>query len=92
MAKARVHELAKELGITSKDALAKLQDMGEFVKSPSSTVEPPVAKKLRAAFPDASGKEGASGSGSGSTPKPSPARKPGPKPSAGRSAAGAPKP
>ncbi|GAA1119554.1 translation initiation factor IF-2 [Nesterenkonia jeotgali] len=53
MAKARVHELAKELGITSKEALATLQGMGEFVKSPSSTVEPPVAKKLRQAFPDA---------------------------------------
>ena len=51
MAKARVHEIAKEVGITSKEALAKLQEMGEFVKSPSSTVEAPVAKRLRAAFP-----------------------------------------
>ena len=53
MAKARVHEIAKEIGVSSKEALAKLQEMGEFVKSPSSTVEPPVAKKLRAAFPKA---------------------------------------
>ncbi len=51
MAKARVHEIAKELGVTSKQALAKLEELGEFVKSPSSTVEPPVAKKLRNAFP-----------------------------------------
>ncbi|MGP5046540.1 translation initiation factor IF-2 [Glutamicibacter ardleyensis] len=51
MAKPRVHELAKELGITSKEALTKLQDMGEFVRSASSTVEPPVARKLREAFP-----------------------------------------
>ncbi|MGO4454014.1 translation initiation factor IF-2 [Arthrobacter sp. RAF14] len=51
MAKVRVHELAKELGITSKDALAKLQSLGEFVRSASSTIEPPVAKKLRDAFP-----------------------------------------
>ena len=50
MAKLRVHELAKELGITSKDALNKLQEMGEFVRSASSTVEPPVVRKLRAAF------------------------------------------
>ena len=37
--KARVHELAKELGVTSKQVLSKLQDLGEYVKSPSSTVE-----------------------------------------------------
>nr|WP_211240487.1 translation initiation factor IF-2 [Haloglycomyces albus] len=46
-AKPRVHELAKELGITSKEALAKLKDMGEFVKTASSTVEAPVARRLR---------------------------------------------
>ena len=40
--KARVHELAKELGVTSKDVLAKLNELGEFVKSASSTVEAPV--------------------------------------------------
>ncbi|GAA5227279.1 translation initiation factor IF-2 [Paeniglutamicibacter antarcticus] len=53
MAKVRVHELAKELGITSKDAVTKLQEMGEFVRSASSTIEAPVVRKLRAAFPDA---------------------------------------
>ena len=36
--KARVHELAKELGVTSKEVLAKLKEQGEFVKSASSTV------------------------------------------------------
>jgi translation initiation factor IF-2 len=45
--KARVHELAKELGVQSKTVLAKLKDMGEFVKSASSTVEAPVARRLR---------------------------------------------
>ncbi|TLP75786.1 translation initiation factor IF-2 [Nesterenkonia sphaerica] len=75
MAKARVHEIAKEIGVSSKEALAKLQEMGEFVKSPSSTVEPPVAKKLRAAFPKAE------------TPAEKPAAKPAPKkPAAPRSA------
>ncbi|MGH3510255.1 MAG: translation initiation factor IF-2 N-terminal domain-containing protein, partial [Nocardioidaceae bacterium] len=46
MAKVRVHELAKELGIESKVVLAKLKEMGEFVKSASSTVEPPVVKRF----------------------------------------------
>ncbi|NKV84687.1 hypothetical protein GS930_20725, partial [Rhodococcus hoagii] len=31
--KARVHELAKELGVTSKELLARLKEQGEFVKS-----------------------------------------------------------
>ncbi|HET7415766.1 MAG TPA: translation initiation factor IF-2 [Arthrobacter sp.] len=63
MAKVRVHELAKELGITSKDAVAKLQEMGEFVRSASSTIEAPVVKKLRNAFPAAEPKsDGKNGS------------------------------
>ncbi len=45
--KARVHELAKELGVTSKEVLARLSEQGEFVKSASSTVEAPVARRLR---------------------------------------------
>ena len=53
MALPRVYDIAKELGIDSKVALAKLQELGEFVKSGSSTIAPPVAKKLREAFPDA---------------------------------------
>ena len=50
MPNARVYELAKELGVDSKTVLSKLEAMGEFVKSASSTVEPPVARKLRNAF------------------------------------------
>jgi translation initiation factor IF-2 len=49
--KARVSALAKELGVTSKEVLAKLQDMGEYVKSASSTVEAPVERQLRESFP-----------------------------------------
>ena len=49
-AKPRVHEVAAEYGIDSKVALAKLKDLGEFVKGPSSTIEPPVARKLRTAL------------------------------------------
>ncbi|MEV0270826.1 translation initiation factor IF-2 [Hamadaea sp. NPDC050747] len=48
--KARVHELAKELGVESKIVLAKLKEMGEFVKSASSTVEAPVARRLKEVF------------------------------------------
>ncbi|MGY1895805.1 translation initiation factor IF-2 [Nocardia gipuzkoensis] len=48
--KARVHELAKELGVTSKELLATLKEQGEFVKSASSTVEAPVARRLRESF------------------------------------------
>ncbi len=57
MALPRVYDVAKELGIDSKVALAKLAELGEFVKSGSSTIAPPVAKKLREAFPDAKPKE-----------------------------------
>ena len=53
MSKVRVHELAKQLGMESKEVLAKLQEMGEFVRSASSTVEAPVVRKLVALYPDA---------------------------------------
>ncbi len=92
--KARVHELAKELGKTSKEIMAKLTDMGEFVKSPSSTIEAPVVRKLRDAFPAAAVKTApTNGSAPQTTPAPTPSNgsaRPGgaaPKP-----AAAAPKP
>ena len=53
----RVYDIAKELGIDTKDALAKLEQLGEYVKSGSSTITPPVAKKLRDAYPNAKPKE-----------------------------------
>jgi len=68
--KARVHELAKELGITSKDVLAKLKEQGEFVKSASSTVEAPVARRLRDAYAPKGAKKPA--------PTPGPSARPGP--------------
>ncbi|PZP24766.1 MAG: hypothetical protein DI600_01715, partial [Cutibacterium granulosum] len=46
MAKVRVYELAKELGLTSKQLLGKLNDMGEYVKSASSTLETPVVRRV----------------------------------------------
>ena len=47
MAKVRVYELAKELGVESKIVLSMLKDMGEFVRSASSTVEAPVERRLK---------------------------------------------
>ena len=47
MAKTRVHELAKEFGVESKTILEVLKNLGEFVKSASSTVDPPVEMRLR---------------------------------------------
>ncbi|MFF1528639.1 translation initiation factor IF-2 [Cellulomonas sp. NPDC058312] len=55
MAKVRVYELAKELGVDSKTLMTKLNDLGEFVRSASSTIEPPVVRKLRDTYPAAGG-------------------------------------
>ncbi|MGW6033770.1 translation initiation factor IF-2 [Gordonia terrae] len=85
--KARVHELAKELGVTSKQVLERLKEQGEFVKSASSTVEAPVARRLRESFPGKDG--GAKDSKSSPAPGPRQSAKPGPKPSG---TTGAPKP
>ncbi|NIL75743.1 translation initiation factor IF-2 [Rhodococcus kyotonensis] len=75
--KARVHELAKELGVTSKELLARLKEQGEFVKSASSTVEAPVARRIRESFPSAKS-DAPSGNGrSSDAPKPSTGAKPG---------------
>ncbi|MGV0110743.1 translation initiation factor IF-2 [Arthrobacter sp. CP30] len=89
MAKVRVHELAKELGITSKDAVAKLQELGEFVRSASSTIEAPVVKKLRGAFPDAGGAKTAPAPAPSRPSAPTPS---GPKPGAAQAAPEAPAP
>jgi len=62
--KARVHELAKELGVTAKEVLARLSEQGEFIKSASSTVEAPVARRLREEYQaknPAGGRRGADG-------------------------------
>ncbi|MDX6275209.1 MAG: translation initiation factor, partial [Frankiales bacterium] len=51
MAKTRVHELAKELGLASKELVSWLNSNGEFVRSASSTIEAPVERKVREQFP-----------------------------------------
>lgn len=48
--KARVHELASEFGVTTKEVLVILSGWGEFVKSASSMVEAPLARKVREHF------------------------------------------
>ncbi|HJC29635.1 MAG TPA: translation initiation factor IF-2 [Candidatus Dietzia intestinipullorum] len=96
--KPRVHELAKEFGITSKELLTKLRDQGEFVKSASSTLEAPVVRRLREAHAPADvGTDSASTKrpAGGAAPKPGAksAPTPGPKPGADpRSAAPKPTP
>ncbi|UPL17988.1 translation initiation factor IF-2 [Microbacterium aurugineum] len=103
--KPRVHEIAAELGVDSKVALAKLKELGEFVKSPSSTIEPPVARKLRAAIEaDGSLKAAADAAPAakpaaakpavkpGAKPAPTPGPKPGPKPAPEAPAPAAPAP
>ncbi|MFT2712926.1 translation initiation factor IF-2 [Clavibacter sp. Sh2126] len=88
MAKPRVHEIAAEIGVDSKTALAKLKEMGEFVKGPSSSIEPPVARKLKAALEAAgvTGQAAAPAAAPSSAPRPgsrSSAPKPGGRPTPG---------
>jgi translation initiation factor IF-2 len=78
-AKPRVHEIASELGVDSKIALEKLKQMGEYVKGPSSSIEPPVARRLRAAL-EADGSAAKAATASASKPAAAAAAKPGPKP------------
>ena len=75
--KLRVHELAKQLGVTSKELLAQLKEQGEFVKTASSTVEPPVVKRMKQLYASQDGQQ------AGGDAKPG-AGKPGPKPAAGK--------
>ncbi|WP_374929736.1 translation initiation factor IF-2 [Kytococcus sedentarius] len=105
MAKLRVHELAKELGVTSKELLAHLKEQGEFVKSASSTVEAPVVRKVRdnppagaqpaEAAPARDAAKGAAKGADGSAKPATPAAKPGaatPGPAARKPAAPTPGP
>src|SRR6202041_1890244 len=64
VAKVRVYELAKEFGVESKAVMAKLEEMGEFVRSASSTIEAPVVRRLKEAF-NGGGKAGGDRSSGG---------------------------
>jgi hypothetical protein len=45
--KPRVHEIAREYRTDAKVVLKTLRSMGEYVKAPSSSIPPPVARKLK---------------------------------------------
>jgi translation initiation factor IF-2 len=63
VAKPRVHEVAKDLGLTSKEVLAHLKKIGEEVKSHSSTIDEDLAARVKAEL------------GNGATAAPSPPKK-----------------
>ncbi|MFE3201129.1 translation initiation factor IF-2 [Embleya sp. NPDC059237] len=96
MAKVRVYELAKEFGVESKVVMAKLQELGEFVRSASSTIEAPVVRKLTEALKTEGGparrapRPPASSGASQGAPSPQGASRPAPAP--GPRPAGAPTP
>ena len=69
MARPRVHEVAKELGVSSKEVLEHLDKIGEPVKSHASTIDEALAARVRAEL------------GNGATAAPSTA--PSPPPAAG---------
>ncbi|MER7538285.1 translation initiation factor IF-2 [Streptomyces sp. NPDC097704] len=83
MAKVRVYELAKEFGVESKVVMAKLQELGEFVRSASSTIEAPVVRKLTDAL------QGPGGNAGKTAAKPGAPRKAAPSPAAPSPAAAA---
>ncbi|WP_078908519.1 translation initiation factor IF-2 [Streptomyces vietnamensis] len=83
MAKVRVYELAKEFGVESKVVMAKLQELGEFVRSASSTIEAPVVRKLTDAL------QGPGGNAGKTAAKPGAPRKATPSPAAPSPAAAA---
>ncbi|MEV5413655.1 translation initiation factor IF-2 [Thermopolyspora sp. NPDC052614] len=89
MAKVRVYELAKEFGVESKVVMAKLQEMGEFVRSASSTIEAPVVRKLQEAFTGGSRRSSDRG---GDRSSRAPQRAASPRPGDGQAGNGAPVP
>ncbi|MGW9451288.1 translation initiation factor IF-2 [Streptomyces sp. NPDC055632] len=86
MAKVRVYELAKEFGVESKVVMAKLQELGEFVRSASSTIEAPVVRKLTDAL------QGPGGNAGKTAAKPGAPRKATPTPAAPKPAQASPAP
>ncbi|MDV5148715.1 translation initiation factor IF-2 [Streptomyces sp. SBC-4] len=86
MAKVRVYELAKEFGVESKVVMAKLQELGEFVRSASSTIEAPVVRKLTDAL------QGPGGNAGKTAAKPGAPRKAAPSPAAPKPAQASPAP
>ncbi len=57
MSKARVYELAKELGLENKDLISRLEKLGIAVKSHSSTLEDADVERIRRELTSGSSKE-----------------------------------
>src|ERR1700724_2021684 len=74
MAKMRVHQIAKELGLASKDAVDMLTQLGVDVRNHASTIEDADAAKLRGLVRNGSATPAAA-------PPPAPAPPPPPAPS-----------
>ncbi|MEO7069849.1 MAG: translation initiation factor IF-2 N-terminal domain-containing protein, partial [Nostocoides sp.] len=94
MSKVRVSALAKDVGVTSKVLLERLNQMGEYVKSASSTVEAPVVRRYQEKFPveaAAAPAQKAAPAGRTATPAPAPSA-PAPVASAPAAAPSAPTP
>src|SRR3954447_17548125 len=79
MPKKRVHEIAKEQGLTSKEVLQAFKDAGVYVKAASSTVE---ERDVKRAFPN--------GTPAKAAPKEEPTRKKSEEPAVAASAPAAP--
>jgi len=77
VAKERVSALAKQVGKTSKELIDWLNNNGEYVKTPSPTVEAPVVAKVFAAFPkvEVAGGDGAAAPAKKTAAKKAPAKK-----------------
>jgi translation initiation factor IF-2 len=70
MAKPRVHEVAKELGLTSKEVLAHLEAIGNPVKSHSSTIDEALAERVRTELGNGAAAQPAETAASAAAPAP----------------------
>ena len=57
MGKIKIHEIAKKLGVNSKDVLEKAQELGLDVKTHMSSVDESEAKKIEAKFSNSNAKK-----------------------------------
>ena len=57
MGKIKIHEIAKKLGVNSKDVLEKTQELGLDVKTHMSSVDESEAKKIEAKFSNSNAKK-----------------------------------
>ena len=57
LGKIKIHEIAKKLGVNSKDVLEKAQELGLDVKTHMSSVDESEAKKIEAKFSNSNAKK-----------------------------------